>query len=194
MKKYVISIGCFLGVLLLLFVTMAIVPMKETIPVGKPTTIRVYNQSLTPKTYQEGSQKENYDAIFSYVTNMTKVSILQRLMATNTAVAGWTQPTDGKEYVYSNQLQSKGVCVELLFDKAQSFIVNIGGSTKKIETKALLFEVKPSKNAYVANIYFGINNSSTSPQYVSSDGNSYPLQTVVRTYSLYKYILDITKK
>ena len=57
MKKYVISIGCFLGVLLLLFVTMAIVPMKETRPVGKPTTIRVYNPSLTPKTYQEGSQK-----------------------------------------------------------------------------------------------------------------------------------------
>lgn len=193
MKKYLLSVGCFLGVMLLLFILMLVVPIQEKIPVQAPTTIRVYNQSLSPKTIQPGSQKEQFDTLFSYFQNMTKVSMFERLCADNTFFSGIKQPKNGKTYAYSNTIQSKGVCMELLFEEKQSLVITIDGNTKKIETKAILFEVKPAKTAYVIQIYFGINNSSTSPQYISSDGNSYPLLTVAKTNKLYNYIVELTQ-
>ncbi len=162
MKKVFISISAVIMVVVIaLIISLSQIKKKVTLEYDNPSVIRVFDESTNP-TKNEGykSSDEQYSEILKKLNNMSKMTLIDRLLKLKTLDVKLELSKDGTFAKYSTDLKSKNLVVEMDFAEEQDLVVYDNGHTRTISFWCLAFVVKKDKGLTDIVVYYSTTNSS----------------------------------
>lgn len=188
MKKFLIASASILGVIIVLFVTLACIKPQSKFTYGEPTKVCVYAKSSSALQNGKGESSFSptsvtYRNIMEKTEEIFKVSMFDYAVHGDSVYPVTGQDLAGEYSSYSSSLLNSKYSVSFTFDETQKQVVVCDGDKKTIEYKKIIILIDPDKNYQTVPVYFS-----------TSESGSYeknPMVVNIRASKLIRYINEI---
>lgn len=187
LKRFSIISAVIIGLLIATLITLSCVKVNNGLSLDDPSKIIVYAKSTVGTEYSMEETPSKYKEAKKVYENITNLSVIDYMITGKSLKLEPGQDLKQKYATWKESNKSSNYCVELIFDKKQSIVVNVEGNTKVVEFYALIMMVEKSNLGREVAVYFSTSEG-TSKSYSTS-----PILINAKQNKLYKLIQSTVK-
>ena len=187
-KKFAICTSIIIGIIVVTMVVLGCVHINNKLEIDTPTSYVVYLKSSAGKEYTEETHPSKYKKFNELLNNSTNLNVFDYMAKGLSLDAKASQDYSNQFVDWKEANKAENVCLEMVFDKKQTMVVNVQGNTKVVEFYSLIMQVDSSSRASRVALYF-----SNSTGSVKNYQEKNPICVVMKQSKLYKFLNSLSE-